>query len=74
MEAELNLTKNRGYATDRGETHLGLYCIAAPIRDSSGVIAAISVSDVQKKIEKKQKEIAERIIESADVISYQMGL
>jgi len=74
LEAELKLTKNRGYATDRGETHSGIYCIAAPIRDSSGVIAAISVSDVQKNIEKKQNKITETIIETADVISYQMGL
>ena len=74
LEAELKLTKKRGYATDRGETHLGVYCIAAPIKDSSGVIAAISVSDIQGKIEKREKEIAERITETADVISYQMGL
>jgi len=73
FEKELRLVRNQGYAIDRGETHSDLYCIGAPIRDSSGVIAAISVSDFREKIQKKEVEIINKIISTADSLSYQLG-
>jgi IclR family KDG regulon transcriptional repressor len=36
----LKLCRQNGYSTDRGETHQDFYCIAAPIRSSSGKVAA----------------------------------
>lgn len=43
--AELDLVRERGYATDDEEYAIGCRCVAMPIRDRSGaVIAAMSVS------------------------------
>ena len=43
--AELAEIRSRGYAYDRGESTVGLQCIAAPVRDATGhIVAAMSVS------------------------------
>lgn len=43
--AELETIRERGYATDDGESTVGLRCVAGPVRDKTGsVIAAISIS------------------------------
>jgi len=45
MKAELQRTRERGYALDLQESTLGGFCIAVPIRDESGhPVAAISVA------------------------------
>ena len=46
----LKHVREQGYATDRGETHADLNCIAAPIRDASGhVVAAINLMHENSK-------------------------
>lgn len=53
---ELYQIRKRGYALDDGETHEGLFCIAAPVLDAKGKpYAAISVSG-RKEILSAQKE------------------
>lgn len=43
--SELAEIRSRGYAYDRGESTVGLQCIAAPVRDATGhIVAAMSVS------------------------------
>jgi DNA-binding IclR family transcriptional regulator len=43
--AELAAIRPRGYATDDGESTVGLCCVAAPVRDATGrAVAAISIS------------------------------
>lgn len=44
LSAELATIRRRGYATDRGEYAAGVFCVAAPIRNAVGTIAAMSVS------------------------------
>lgn len=44
LTAELARVRRRGYATDAGEYTEGVFCVAAPIRDSTGAVAAVSVS------------------------------
>lgn len=45
LEHELAKVRSLGYAVDDGEHEEGIFCIAAPIRDSSGeTVAALSVS------------------------------
>lgn len=45
LRREVEAIRRRGYATDDEEYTIGVRCVAAPIRDSSGaVVAAMSVS------------------------------
>jgi DNA-binding IclR family transcriptional regulator len=45
LQSDLKTTLERGYAVDNEEWELGLRCIGAPVRDSSGVVmAAVSIS------------------------------
>lgn len=45
LQYDLDLCRKRGYAIDDEECEIGMRCVAAPIRDSSGkIIACISVS------------------------------
>ena len=75
IKENLNLIRERGYATDEGETHEDLNCIAAPIRNGNGeVIAAINLMD------EKQRTSAEKLFgltdylkEKALFISRQLG-
>jgi DNA-binding IclR family transcriptional regulator len=47
LEADLDLTRERGYALDHQESMLGICCAGAPVRDRSGaVIAAVSTSTI----------------------------
>ncbi|PPG40618.1 MULTISPECIES: IclR family transcriptional regulator [Pseudoclavibacter] len=65
-----------GYATEREELALGRSCVAAPIRDSGGlIVAAISISGPLSALDlsSRELEIAQRAIEVADSISTGMG-
>lgn len=45
LEAEIRLIRDQGYAIDDAEREMGVRCVAAPIRNSRGeVAAAISIS------------------------------
>jgi len=50
IKENLKFIRERGYATDEGETHEDLNCIAAPIRNGNGeVIAAINLMDEKSR-------------------------
>jgi DNA-binding IclR family transcriptional regulator len=44
LREELVRVRERDYAEDREEIQLGLCCVAVPVRDPEGVLAALSVS------------------------------
>jgi len=44
LRRELTTVRKRGYALDRGEYASGVFCVAAPIDNAVGTIAAMSVS------------------------------
>jgi IclR family transcriptional regulator, KDG regulon repressor len=47
LEADLELTRERGYSLDHQESMLGVCCAGAPVRDrTGGVIAAVSTSTI----------------------------
>lgn len=68
--------RERGYATEREELAFGRGCVAAPIRDASGeVVAATSISGPLSALDldRREPELATRVIEMADHISHNLG-
>lgn len=76
LDAALTEVTRRGYATETEELALGRACIAAPILDSSGqVAAAISISGPLSALNlaEREAELARVVIEVADAISVGLG-
>jgi DNA-binding IclR family transcriptional regulator len=73
--AELGRIRRVGYAIDNEETELGARCVAAPILDSSGCIAAgVSVSGpVIRMSRARTTEIAKAVKRAALEISRRLG-
>lgn len=72
--AELEATRKRGYALDRGEHEEGIYCVAAPIFNMYGEpIASISVTDLARKIRKREQWYANLVLRTAETISRSLG-
>lgn len=72
---EIRLIRERGYAFDNEEIHLGLKCVAAPIRDYTGkVIAAASVTGLSSNFsEKRLPSLIEAVVSVAKDISESLG-
>lgn len=71
---ELEETRRRGYAVDRGEHEEGIGCVAAPIFDLYGdPVAAISVTDLLRKVQRKQRTLARHVMRTAEEISRRLG-
>jgi len=75
LEEELAAIRERGYAIDREERNRGSICIGAPIHDFSGqVIASLSISGKAEKLPQESwTEIAPRVCEAANRISFRLG-
>jgi DNA-binding IclR family transcriptional regulator len=76
LDAEIERTLARGYASEVEELALSRACVAAPIRDSSGeVVAGLSVSGALSVIDLPNREasLARAVIEAADSISVGLG-
>jgi IclR family KDG regulon transcriptional repressor len=75
LKNNLRLVRERGYATDRGETHEDVNCIATPLRNGSGnVIAAINLLDDNSRTGgEKLFQFAEYLKERSVFISRQLG-
>lgn len=73
--AELGRIQRRGYALDDEEVELGARCIAAPVLDSSGQVAAgISVSGPTIRMARNRtSQIAEAVRHAASEISRHLG-
>jgi DNA-binding IclR family transcriptional regulator len=72
---ELDRVRRRGYATDDGESTVGLCCFAAPVRDSTGAtIAAMSVSvPAPRFLPERRPELFSRLMDGARALSTRMG-
>ncbi|WVX78856.1 IclR family transcriptional regulator C-terminal domain-containing protein [Niallia oryzisoli] len=67
---ELMKSEKQGYAIDNEEFEIGLYCIAAPIKDSVGqTIAAISIAGPECRICSNKEEYIEFLVSTAQIIS-----
>ena len=71
---ELDAIGKRGYALDQGEHEEGIACLAAPIVDLYGeVIAALSITDIERVIVAKEAEYAAKVRDVAQRVSHEMG-
>lgn len=75
LRAELKEIRRCGFSVDRGEFQIGVRCVGAPIRKSSGlVVAAISVSGPADHFpDERVPLLAEIVIEAAQSISDRLG-
>ena len=75
LETELQLTRERGYAIDNSEFHVGLHSVAAPILSYSGeAMYSIAVVSMFHPIESPEFQRAkELVIDAAENISRALG-
>jgi len=75
IERDLEETRERGYALNRGEFRVGVCGIAAPVRDrTQGVVASIGVWGAEKSIlGARQEELAHATVVAAREISTELG-
>jgi DNA-binding IclR family transcriptional regulator len=75
LKEELAKIRRHGYAVDNEELELGLFCIAAPIRNHLGqTIAAVSTSGPGVRVTRsKIREFIPLVIRVASEISYSLG-
>lgn len=73
--AELQRTRSRGYASEMGESTIGVCCLAAPIRDIRGeVIAAMSISVPEPRFTPERvPELFAQLMLGARRLSIRMG-
>jgi IclR family acetate operon transcriptional repressor len=75
LVAELGRIQRRGYALDDEEVELGARCVAAPVLDASGQVAAgISVSGPTSRMARNRTaQIAEAVKGAAQDVSVHLG-
>lgn len=75
LRADLEATRERGYAIDDEEKNEGMRCIAAPIYDlSGGAVAGLSVSGPVSRVSPVQIErLAASVMLAAEELSAAMG-
>lgn len=75
IERDLEETRIRGYAVNRGEFRVGVAGVAAPVRDrTGGVVASIGVWGAEKAIlGARREELAHVLIVAARDISRDLG-
>jgi len=73
LRKELNWIAKHGYAMDRGELHVNIHCVGAPVIDkNSNLVASISASDSRDRLtDRKMNDIIPELIKTAESISLQ---
>ena len=74
LERQLERVRRQGYATETEENEVGQACIAAPIYDGFGeVAAAISVAGPLGRITEARAEIIRIVVMHTKAISAKLG-
>lgn len=75
LHKELELIRSRDYALDEEEFHEGIRCLAAPVRDALGrVAAAISITTTTNRFPRRRdREIAHKVLDAARELSSALG-
>jgi IclR family acetate operon transcriptional repressor len=75
LVADLAATRARGYAMDVEEHEPGVACVAAPIFDPGGIVAAVSVAGPRQRILDRitSGNLADRVRATAAEISARLG-
>jgi DNA-binding IclR family transcriptional regulator len=74
LETELQEIRDRGYATDPGESQPGAHCVAAPIIGPHGVVGGISISAAADQLPQDDFELhGAAVREVTDAISAALG-
>lgn len=75
LDRELDQVRRQGFAIDREERHLNLWCAGAPIRDRSGqVVAAMSVSAPKSQLRGESGDrLVEAVVRHAERASHRLG-
>jgi IclR family transcriptional regulator, KDG regulon repressor len=72
--SRLDATRGRGYAIEAEESSLGLGCVAAPIYDSSALVAAMSISVPTARFpDQRRDELLPQLRSAAREISIRLG-
>jgi len=74
LKKELDWIAKHGYAVDRGELHINIHCVGAPVLDkNSNVVISISASDSRERLtDRKMTKIIPELIKTAESISLQL--
>ncbi len=75
LEAELNLTRFNGYATDDEEWNPGVRAVAAPVWNyDSKVVATLSIAGPKVRMSRRRiEEIAQLLVDAAKELSKNLG-
>ena len=74
LKSELDEVRACGYALDREENHLGIMCVAVPVRSGDGgVCAALSVTARSQNISERIEELASQLSDVSRRVSARMG-
>jgi IclR family KDG regulon transcriptional repressor len=72
--AELAETRRRGYAVETEESSVGLGCVAAPVYDSSALVAAMSMSVPTARFpDERREELLDQLQAGARELSTRLG-
>jgi IclR family KDG regulon transcriptional repressor len=75
FQKALGLVRQRGCAIEDEESEIGMVCVAAPIRDDSGAVAAaIGIAGPVTRLSRKAvTAVIPHLIETADLVSSRLG-
>jgi DNA-binding IclR family transcriptional regulator len=74
LRSELTRVRTQGYALDEEELEDGLMCVAAPVRDASGMTcAAISIAGPASRIGRRLESDIDAVRAAAKQLSQQLG-